>query len=122
MFVLSGVFIASAQDKVMITGVVKDAVTNEHLVGAQIKVLDENDSIVMSRKAKSTLTMGYEKTVQAGFAVCLPRIDGDYRLEVSFPMYETEYVVLPMGEIPQNGYMKEIGDVLLYSKEIVPAE
>lgn len=122
MFVLSGVFIASAQDKVMITGVVKDAVTNEHLVGAQIKVLDENDSIVMSRKAKSTLTMGYEKTVQAGFAVRLPRIDGDYRLEVSFPMYETEYVVLPMGEIPQNGYMKEIGDVLLYSKEIVPAE
>lgn len=109
-------------DLVMIIGHVKDAETKEYLIGAQIEFLDENDSIVATKKARGTLTQGGVKTDIAIFGKQVPRIDGNYTIKVSYPMYETEYVLFPMGELDKSVKTKEIDDILLFRKEIPTAE
>ncbi|MCM1141598.1 MAG: hypothetical protein NC453_23750 [Muribaculum sp.] len=109
-------------DLVMIIGEVKDASTKEYLIGAQIEFLDENDSIVATKKARGTHTENGVTKEIAIFGKQVPRIDGNYTIKVSYPMYETEYVLFPMGELDKSVKTKEIGDILLFRKEIVPSE
>lgn len=76
----------------------RDAETKDYIVGAQVDVYNERDSLMESKYARGTVSCeGKIIATLAKFSVRIPNnIDGEYRLKISYPGYQDTCVVVSM--------------------------